>query len=108
MDIAQHQRHGFFFSTIVAWRLCRVLACAVPRRRAAICRLRRKVAFKAHDAEVSPACGKIGFRHLAKCKRRTHVNIIECVVERFVYGFALSKSTLVWLSKSRKSRAACY
>jgi len=36
-----------------------------------------KMAFKAHNAEVPPARGEIGFSHFVKCEIGTHVNIID-------------------------------
>jgi hypothetical protein len=35
------------------------------------------MAFKAHDAEVSPACGEICFSHFVECEIRAHISIID-------------------------------
>src|SRR6185312_2290386 len=59
MDVAQNQRDGLFLTAILG---------AVSRW---------KLAFKAHDAEVSPARGEIGFGMLADDGCRTHISIIE-------------------------------
>lgn len=55
VNVTHHQGNGFFFA-----------------RSGALA----KLAFKTHDAEVSPACGKIGFCHFAKIEIRAHVSII--------------------------------
>ena len=45
-----------------------------------------KMAFKAHNAEVSPARGEIGLSHFVKSKVRAHASIIECTVVTSAYG----------------------
>jgi hypothetical protein len=35
------------------------------------------MAFKAHDAEVSPASGEIGISHFVECEIGTHIFIID-------------------------------
>lgn len=54
VDVAQNERDSFFLAAI----LCAVLG--------------RKLAFKAHDAEVAPARGEIGFSVLVDDGSRTH------------------------------------
>jgi hypothetical protein len=58
MDIPQHQGHGFFLAPVG-------------------CGPRVEMAFKAHNAELSPACGKVGLSHFAKSEIGTHASIIE-------------------------------
>ena len=58
LDIAQHQRHGLFLAAVSG-------------------RTRIEMAFKAHNAEVSPARGEISFSHLAESEIGTHTSIIE-------------------------------
>jgi hypothetical protein len=54
MNIPHDERHGFFLAAIVA-----------------------NIAFKAHDPEISPSCGKIGLGNLANCGFGTHWIIID-------------------------------
>src|SRR5438270_4564730 len=58
MDIAHHKGHCFFFAPVAR-------------------RTRPELAFEAHNAEVSPARGKVGLGHFTKSKIRAHPSIIE-------------------------------
>src|SRR5579864_1912855 len=58
VDIAHHQRDSFFFTPVAR--------CTRP-----------ELAFKAHNAEVSPARGKVGLSHFADCEFGAHIAIID-------------------------------
>src|SRR5882724_1588920 len=61
VNVAHHQGNGFFLAAVGCGRIWPELA------------------FKAHDAEMPPASGKVGFGHFAKSKIRTHTSIIAVV-----------------------------
>ena len=58
VDIAQHQGHGLFLAAVG-------------------CGTGTEMAFKAHNAEVSPARGKVGFSHFVESEIGAHVFIID-------------------------------
>ena len=58
VDIAQHQGHGLFLAAVGGGTGI-------------------KMAFKAHNAEVSPARGEVSFSHFVECEIGTHVFIID-------------------------------
>src|SRR5690348_11673324 len=62
MNVAHDQGNSFFLAMVVIVMTLRI---------------DRELTFKAHDAELSPACGKIGFSKLADCEMRTHFFIIS-------------------------------
>src|SRR5215469_6602038 len=99
MDIAHHQRYRFFFAASAVRGIWSGSVRLDRRRRIPVRWIRRKLAFKAHNAEVSPARREIGFRHLAKCERRTHIFIIG---ERLTLSFL---STTLQTAMSPANRA---
>ncbi len=58
MDVSEDKRDSFFLAAVGG-------------------RTRIEMAFKAHNAEVSPARGKVSFSHFVECEIGTHVFIID-------------------------------